>query len=87
MLEKTNDGFAIAEEDMKLPGPGDMIGVRQAGIPAFRVGNIIRDGVLMSRARRMAEEALALAGAGELARLEAAAATKWGERRRLGDVL
>jgi ATP-dependent DNA helicase RecG len=87
VLEKTNDGFAIAEEDMKLRGPGDMIGVRQAGIPAFRVGNIIRDGVLMSRARRMAEEALALAGAGELARLEAAAATKWGERRRLGDVL
>jgi ATP-dependent DNA helicase RecG len=72
---------------MKLRGPGDMIGVRQAGIPVFRIGNIVRDGALMSRARRMAEEALTLADTDELARIEAASLRKWGERRLLGDVL
>ena len=86
-LERTNDGFVIAEEDMKLRGPGDIIGVRQAGIPVFRIGNIIRDGDIMSMARKVAREALAAAGPEELARLEAAATRKWGERRLLGDVL
>jgi ATP-dependent DNA helicase RecG len=86
-LEKTNDGFAIAEEDMKLRGPGDMIGVRQAGVPVFRIGSIVRDGDIMSLARKVAREALESADPAEMARLEAAATKKWGERRLLGDVL
>lgn len=40
---ETNDGFRIAEVDLELRGPGEMIGTRQSGIPAFKYGNIIRD--------------------------------------------
>ena len=87
VLEKTNDGFAIAEEDMGLRGPGDMFGVRQTGIADFRIGNIIRDGHLMDKARKMAEEAMASAGDGELARIRSEATRRWGTRLFLGDVL
>lgn len=87
VLEKTGDGFVVADEDMKLRGPGDMLGVRQAGIPDFRVGDVIRDGDLMTRARKMAEEALASADAAQRDRLDAAATEKWGKGFYLGDVL
>lgn len=56
VMEGTTDGFKIAEEDMKIRGPGDMLGVRQSGIPKFRVGDIVRDGDIMTHARRVAEE-------------------------------
>ena len=40
---KTNDGFKIAEEDLKLRGPGDFFGSRQSGLPTFRVANLSCD--------------------------------------------
>ena len=40
---KTNDGFKIAEEDLKLRGPGDFFGARQSGLPTFRVANLSLD--------------------------------------------
>jgi ATP-dependent DNA helicase RecG len=43
IMEKTSDGFLIAEEDLKIRGVGDMLGVRQSGMPAFRIGDIVRD--------------------------------------------
>ena len=42
-LCKTNDGFRIAEEDLKLRGPGDFFGARQSGLPAFQVANLSMD--------------------------------------------
>ena len=42
-LCSTNDGFKIAEEDLKLRGPGDFFGSRQSGMPAFRVANLSMD--------------------------------------------
>ena len=42
-LCKTNDGFQIAEEDLKLRGPGDFFGSRQSGLPAFRVADLSMD--------------------------------------------
>jgi ATP-dependent DNA helicase RecG len=42
-LCKTNDGFKIAEEDLKLRGPGDFFGSRQSGLPTFRVANLSLD--------------------------------------------
>ena len=42
-LCKTTDGFRIAEEDLKLRGPGDFFGARQSGLPAFRVGDLSGD--------------------------------------------
>jgi ATP-dependent DNA helicase RecG len=86
VLERTTDGFLIAEEDMKLRGPGDMMGVRQAGMPEFRHGNIVTDAHLMSRARRMAEECLSTASAAELAAFRAAADDRWGAWLHLGDI-
>jgi ATP-dependent DNA helicase RecG len=47
----TSDGFKIAEYDLELRGPGDFFGTRQSGIPEFRVADILRDGVLLDRAR------------------------------------
>ena len=42
-LCKTNDGFRIAEEDLRLRGPGDFFGSRQSGLPAFRVADLSMD--------------------------------------------
>ena len=43
VMEKTNDGFKIAEEDLSIRGPGEFMGTRQSGLPDFRIANIVRD--------------------------------------------
>ena len=55
----TNDGFKIAELDLELRGPGEFFGTRQAGMPDFRVANIIRDAQLLEAAKREAAAVLA----------------------------
>jgi ATP-dependent DNA helicase RecG len=51
VLVETDDGFAIAEKDLELRGPGDFVGTRQWGLPRFRVGHLLRDRDLLERAR------------------------------------
>jgi ATP-dependent DNA helicase RecG len=51
VLERTTDGFQIAEADLQLRGPGDFLGTRQAGLPPFRVANLVRDTALLGAAR------------------------------------
>jgi ATP-dependent DNA helicase RecG len=51
---ETNDGFRIAEADLELRGPGEMIGTRQSGIPALRYANLIRDRRALEIAREEA---------------------------------
>jgi ATP-dependent DNA helicase RecG len=51
VLAKTSDGFELAEADMKLRGPGDLVGRAQSGLPAFRFGDLIEDRVLVEMAR------------------------------------
>ena len=58
-MVKTNDGFQIAELDLELRGPGEFFGTRQAGMPSFRVANIIRDAQLLEAAKREAAAVLA----------------------------
>src|SRR5579864_4624861 len=58
-MVKTNDGFKIAELDLELRGPGEFFGTRQAGLPSFRVANIIRDRQLLEAAKREAAAVLA----------------------------
>jgi ATP-dependent DNA helicase RecG len=50
-LVRSNDGFEIAEEDLRIRGPGEFFGFRQWGMPEFRVANIVRDGDLLQLAR------------------------------------
>jgi ATP-dependent DNA helicase RecG len=52
---ETNDGFRIAEVDLELRGPGEMIGTRQSGIPAFKYANLIRDRRALDIARTEAD--------------------------------
>ncbi|MFH0964378.1 MAG: ATP-dependent DNA helicase RecG [Planctomycetota bacterium] len=56
ILESTNDGFRIAEEDMKIRGPGEFFGVRQHGLPDFQLANVIEDWNLLEQAREDAFE-------------------------------
>jgi ATP-dependent DNA helicase RecG len=57
-MERTNDGFVIAEEDLKLRGPGEFLGTRQSGMPDFRIAHIVRDGNLLKASQKRAEEIL-----------------------------
>jgi len=58
ILRETEDGFRIAEEDLKLRGEGDVLGARQAGAPGFRFARLDIHGGLLARARAEAEAAL-----------------------------
>jgi len=51
VFSRTNDGFKIAEEDLRLRGPGEFFGTRQSGIPDLRAANLIRDADLLEKAR------------------------------------
>jgi len=53
-LGSTNDGFAIAERDLELRGPGDFFGTRQSGLPRLRTGDLVRDREIMKDAHREA---------------------------------
>ena len=50
-LVRSADGFVIAEEDLRIRGPGEFFGFRQWGMPEFRVANILRDADLLQQAR------------------------------------
>ena len=54
VLEKTTDGFAVAEADWEMRGPGDLLGTAQSGLPALKLGNLKTDAELMRRARASA---------------------------------
>ena len=56
VLEATNDGFKIAEEDLRLRGPGEFFGTRQHGLPELKVANLLEDFELLRLARRDAFE-------------------------------
>ena len=55
-MAETTDGFAIAERDLELRGPGDFFGTRQSGLPKLRTGDLIRDRDVMEAAHREARQ-------------------------------
>jgi ATP-dependent DNA helicase RecG len=57
VMTQTNDGFRIAEEDLRLRGPGEFYGTRQSGLPALKIADVLRDGDILAEAR---EDAFAL---------------------------
>jgi ATP-dependent DNA helicase RecG len=86
-MEATCDGFKIAEADLEIRGPGDFLGTRQAGLPDFRVANILRDGRILEDAR--AEAFRLLESDPELERqprLKDELAERWGGRLELAGI-
>lgn len=76
-LTATTDGFVIAERDLEIRGPGDFFGTRQSGLPTLRIGDLVRDHVVMEEARRAAVQWLDDAGS---APLVAYLSAHWAER-------
>lgn len=56
IMTKTNDGFKIAEKDLELRGPGEFLGVRQHGIPEFKIANIFADGKILAKTSEVAKD-------------------------------
>jgi ATP-dependent DNA helicase RecG len=56
VLRDTNDGFVVAQRDLELRGPGELLGTRQTGLPDYRVANLVRDADLMPQVQVAAEE-------------------------------
>jgi len=56
IMTETNDGFLIAEEDLKIRGPGEILGKRQSGLPSFNVADLSYDGDLLEEAKLNAEK-------------------------------
>lgn len=54
VIQKSTDGFYVAEQDLKIRGPGELLGTKQSGLPELRVGDILQHAVWLERARRAA---------------------------------
>ena len=55
IMTKTNDGFKIAEKDLELRGPGEFLGVRQHGIPEFKIANVFADKMVLEETSAVAK--------------------------------
>jgi ATP-dependent DNA helicase RecG len=55
IMEETTDGFRIAERDLEIRGPGEVLGTRQSGLPVFRIANLVRDQKVLIAARKEAD--------------------------------
>ena len=54
-MRDTNDGFIVAQRDLELRGPGELLGTRQTGLPDYRVADLVRDSELMPQVQMTAE--------------------------------
>ena len=55
VLRETNDGFVVAQRDLELRGPGELLGTRQTGLPDYRIADLVRDADLMPKVQLAAE--------------------------------
>jgi ATP-dependent DNA helicase RecG len=55
VLRDTNDGFLVAQRDLELRGPGELLGTKQTGLPEYRIANLVRDAELMPGVQVAAE--------------------------------
>lgn len=88
-LVQSNDGFVIAEEDLRIRGPGEFFGLRQWGMPEFRVANIVRDADLLQQARLEAFSLLKVDPGLKAAAhqgLKEAMLRKWEQKLELGSI-
>lgn len=61
VLRDTNDGFVVAQRDLELRGPGELLGTKQTGLPEYRIANLVRDAELMPQVQAAAESVRRLA--------------------------
>ena len=54
VLRDSNDGFHVAQRDLELRGPGELLGTRQTGLPQYRIADLVRDGGLMPKVQQVA---------------------------------
>lgn len=57
-MEKSNSGFDVAQKDLELRGPGDFFGIRQSGLPEFKLANLLKDMKILQDAQVAAKELL-----------------------------
>jgi len=89
VMEKSQDGFKIAEADLQFRGSGDFFGVKQSGLPQLKIGNILRDHKILSEARKAAFALIKRdpnLSKPEHAELRRALTERWRERFELGDI-
>ena len=79
-LERTNDGFEIAELDLRLRGPGEFLGTRQSGMPTLRIANLLRDQEILEWARRLANDFIEHGSHPEVDRLVSYITGNWDRR-------
>jgi len=60
ILRQTNDGFVIAEKDLELRGPGEILGTQQSGIVNMKIANIVKDSNLLPKVHSLIDELLKL---------------------------
>jgi ATP-dependent DNA helicase RecG len=88
-FQATNDGFELAEMDLQMRGPGDLLGTSQSGLPPLRIASLVDDGELLEFAkqvaRRLLEEDPQLASE-DLQLIREQTLRRYGERLQLGDV-
>ena len=85
----TTDGFALAEQDLLLRGPGDLVGTRQSGAPPLYLADLLRDASVVAEARRDALEIFGRDPAlsdPQFSRLRTLILKRWGEQLGLGQV-
>jgi ATP-dependent DNA helicase RecG len=56
VLRDTNDGFVVAQRDLELRGPGELLGTKQTGLPDYRIANLVRDAELMPQVQIVADQ-------------------------------
>jgi len=88
-FEKSDDGFELAEMDLAMRGPGDLLGTSQSGLPRLRIANLVEDGDLVTLARTVAWEILEADPElenPELQRLKKQTVARYGDSMQLSDV-
>jgi ATP-dependent DNA helicase RecG len=89
VMQESTDGFYVAEQDLQIRGPGELLGTRQAGLPELRVGNVLHHGILLEQARQAAFALLAAdpdLQQPEHQALALATQTRWGKRFELATI-
>src|SRR5262249_57670259 len=89
VMQESSDGFYVAEQDLQIRGPGELLGTKQSGLPELRVGNVLHHTACLEQARQAAFALLAAdpePTQPDAQALAAAAQMRWGGRLELAAI-